>query len=64
MVQMMNAIASWQVVRAPEVHGHLMQLMAGYEQLLGPDQWGQLMAALEPAVQRKLAKFSTINQPR
>ena len=62
LVPMMNAIASWQYVRSAELHQNLMSVMAGYEQHIGPEQWGQLVQALGPAVQRKLSNFANINQ--
>ena len=62
LVDMMNAIASWQYVRSAELHANLMSVLRGYEQLLGAEQWGQLMNALQPAVQRKLGNFASTNQ--
>jgi transportin-1 len=64
MVNMMNAIASWQFVRDQTLHANLLQLMQGYEQMLGAEQWAQLANALGPAVQRKLGNFANINQKR
>ena len=64
MVSMMNAIASWQFVRDQTLHANLLQLMQGYEQMLGAEQWAQLANALGPAVQRKLGNFASINQKR
>jgi transportin-1 len=61
LVAMMNAIASWQFVQSVELHTNLTQVMSGYEQHLGPEQWGQLLAAVGAAVQRKLANFANIN---
>lgn len=61
LVAMMNAIASWQYVASAELHASLMSVMAGYEQHIGPDHWTQLVAALGPAVQRKLSNFANIN---
>lgn len=63
LVEMMNAIASWQYVRSAELHGNLMQLMRGYEQHVGPEGWAQLANALGPAAQRKLGNFAAANQP-
>ena len=63
MVSMMNAIASWQFVRDQTLHANLLQLMQGYEQMLGAEQWAQLANALGPAVQRKLGNLAQ-HQPK
>ena len=64
LVPMMNAIASWQTVRDRELHANLMSVMSGYEQHIGPEQWQALCGQLGAAVQRKLANFVNIVQPR
>jgi transportin-1 len=58
LIPMLHAIASWQKVRDVSLHGNLLQLMQGYETLVGPQKWTEVIQNLGPAATKKLGGFA------
>ncbi|XP_047309136.1 transportin-1-like [Impatiens glandulifera] len=54
---MFRAVASWHEIRNEDLHNEVCQVMIGYKQMLGEEDWKKCMSSIDESVKDRLLKY-------